>query len=80
MIEFQPVIRRSGVTASDSARKRSVHSPVWITISRIGFAPSRSAYADQAIQKSGSVESATTTGVAKERCLTRDERGAAGET
>ena len=64
MIEFHPVIRRSGVTASYSARKRSVHSPVWMTISRIGFAPSRSVYADHAIQNSGSTESATTIGVA----------------
>jgi len=39
-IQFQPNVRRTGVIESVIARKRSVHSPVWISSSRIGFAPS----------------------------------------
>src|SRR5262245_56190647 len=37
---FHPVTRRTGVTASVTASIRSVQSPVSISSSRIGFAPS----------------------------------------
>src|SRR5687767_2660706 len=69
---FQPVSRRSGVTASVMAMKRSAQRPVLSSISSIGFAPRLSVNPSRTRRPSGISAAANTSGlisVVRRECL-----------